>query len=308
MLNNLTSVVTKNVNKAVAIGTKFSPEILLGVGIFGLIGSTVWACVETRKIDVILDNAKKDIDNIKSTAEAYAIGTSVVEYTQKDAQQDLLATYVKSGFEFVKLYGPAVTLGMASIACILGSYRILSKRNVALIAAYNVLEKGFKEYRGRVANEYGEDKEYKLYHNIKDEVVEVIEKDEATGKNKKVKKVVSTANSNEPSVYAKWFDESCANWSKDPEYNLYVIKCVQNWANDELIRKGHLFLNEVYQKLGIPETQAGQLVGWVEDGDGDGVVDFNIYDNRNGVRSFVNGHERNILLDFNVDGIVWDKI
>ena len=63
--------------------------------------------------------------------------------------------------------------------------------------------------------------------------------------------------------------------------------------------------------LGIPATRAGQQVGWIydkNDPNKDNFVDFGIYDtNRPSNRDFVNGYERTILLDFNVDGNILNE-
>ena len=84
------------------------------------------------------------------------------------------------------------------------------------------------------------------------------------------------------------------------------LKQQQSYANDLLKSRGHLFLNEVYDLLGIQRTKAGNIVGWIYDEKnpvGDNFVDFGIYDiNRPKNRDFVNGYERTIILDFNVDG------
>lgn len=111
------------------------------------------------------------------------------------------------------------------------------------------------------------------------------------------------------SDYARFFDESCTGWSKDAEYSLMFLKTQQDYANEKLHRQGYLFLNDVYQMLGIPKTKAGQIVGWIYDEEhpiGDNFVDFGIYDLRN--TSFVNGDENVALLDFNVDGNILDLI
>lgn len=116
-------------------------------------------------------------------------------------------------------------------------------------------------------------------------------------------------NRNNTSDYARFFDETCAPWEKDPEYNVCFLNQQQNFANDLLRRQGYLFLNDVYDMLGIARTKAGQVVGWVYDEKnpiGDNYVDFGLYDLRNA--RFVNGYEKSILLDFNVDGVILDKI
>lgn len=111
------------------------------------------------------------------------------------------------------------------------------------------------------------------------------------------------------SYYARFFDEGCTGWTKDSEFNLIFLKQQQNYANELLRKKGHLFLNEVYDMLGIPRTKAGQMVGWIyneKNPIGDNFVDFGINNARN--KDFVNGYERIILLDFNVDGEILDLI
>lgn len=113
------------------------------------------------------------------------------------------------------------------------------------------------------------------------------------------------------SQYARFFDEGCPNWSKDPEWNLMFLKQQELYANEMLKRNGFLFLNEVYDMLGFPRTKTGQIVGWIYDEEnpiGDNRVDFGIYKTLPGNRNFVNGIERNILLDFNVDGDIFTKM
>ena len=184
----------------------------------------------------------------------------------------------------------------------------MSKRNVALAGAYKLMETGFKDYRKRLVEEYGEDVDFQFKNGIKNESVTIIEEDE-DGKKKKVKKTIQVADPNQHSVYSRFFDESCVNWEKNPEFNLTFLTCQQNYANNLLQAKGHVFLNEVYDMLGLPRSSAGAIVGWVLSKEGDNFVDFGIYDLQSeSARDFVNGYERTILLDFNVDGVIYDKI
>ena len=112
-----------------------------------------------------------------------------------------------------------------------------------------------------------------------------------------------------PSQYARYFNSGCAAWTKDPECNLVYLRHQQNYATELLRHRGYLFLNEVYDMLGLPRTKAGQVIGWVYDEAnpvGDNYVDFGIYNERN--EDFVNGYAESLLLDFNVDGNVLDKL
>ena len=219
--------------------------------------------------------------------------------------------YVQTGVKVAKLYAPAVAVGALAITSVLSGHNIMRKRNAGLAAAYVALDKSFKDYRGRVVERFGKELDRELKYNIKSQELEETIVDEK-GKEKTVKKTVGVVDPNEISDYAKFFDESCTGWSKDPEYNLLFLKKQQNWANDKLKAQGHLFLNEVYDMLGIDRTKYGNVVGWIYDEknpNGDNFVDFGIYDiYSDRARAFVNGYERNILLDFNVDGPILDLI
>lgn len=288
---------------------KHSPEILVAVGVTGTVVSAVMACKATTKISSILEESKSQIDNIHEVVENPEFAD---RYSVEDSKKDLTIVYAQTGLKLVKLYAPAVILGAASIGCILTSHNIIHKRNVALAAAYATVDKGFKEYRGRVIERFGKDLDRELKYNIKAKEVEetVINED---GTETIVKKTIQVADDpNTYSDYARVFDDGCKGWTKDPEYNFIFLKQTQNYANDKLKTTGHLFLNEVYEMLGIPKTKAGQSVGWVYDEKnpiGDNFVDFGIFDTyRSKVRDFINGYERTIILDFNVDGNILDLI
>lgn len=308
MKNKIFSKISTAFNKAVAKTKKHSPEILVITGIVGVVASAVIACKATTKVDDILDEAKQSIDKVHKCANDETLSE---KYTPEDSKKDLAIIYVQTGIKFIKLYAPSVILGALSIASIVQSNRILRKRNVALAAAYTAVDKGFKEYRSRVVEKFGEDTDKELRYNIKAKILDVISKDE-NGNEVKTEKEVKVGDPNVYSDYARFFDESCEGWEKDGEYNLYFLKAREAYANDLLRSRGYLFLNEVYDMLGIPRTRAGQIVGWVYDEDnplGDNYVDFGIYDiNREKAIDFVNGYERVILLDFNVDGNILDRI
>ena len=285
---------------------KHSPEILAGVGVVGVVGSLVMACKATTKLNDILAESKEQLEQIKTVAvdPAYAD-----KYTEDDAKKDTTITYVQTGVKITKLYAPSVILCATSLGCLLASNNILKKRNAALSAAYMTVDKSFKEYRRRVAERFGDEVEKEIRYNIKAKEITTV--DEEGNEVKETVKVMEGAD--DPTTYsdyARFFDESCPAWQNDPEYNLTFLRAQQQYANDLLKAQGRLFLNDVYKMLGIDITKAGQVVGWVYDPDcpvGDNFVDFGIYDmSKERVRAFVNGYEPNILLDFNVDGNIWD--
>ena len=303
-MSNIVNSATKTFHRVGFQIKKHSPEILLVTGITGVVTSAVMACKATTKVDAIIEESKKSIDMIHKGMETGNICD--VEYTEEDGKKDLAIVYIQTGVKFAKLYGPSVLLGLTSIGCILASNNIIHKRNVALSAAYTAIDTSFKGYRSRVIERFGESMDRELRYNIKTQEVKETVVDEETGKKKTVKSTVSVVDPNTYSDYARFFDEYCAGWTKDAEYNLMFLRQQQNYANELLKARGHLFLNEVYDMLGIDRTKAGNIVGWIYDEKhpiGDNFVDFGIYvlDNEK-ARDFVNGRERSILLDFNVDG------
>lgn len=303
-MSNIVNSATKTFHRVGFQIKKHSPEILLVTGITGVVTSAVMACKATTKVDTIIEESKKSINMIHEGMEAGNICD--VEYTEEDGKKDLAIVYIQTGVKFAKLYGPSVLLGLTSIGCILASNNIIHKRNVALSAAYTAIDRSFKGYRSRVIERFGENMDRELRYNIKTQEVKETVVDEETGKKKTVKSTVSVVDPNTYSDYARFFDEYCAGWTKDAEYNLMFLRQQQNYANELLKSRGHLFLNEVYDMLGIDRTKAGNIVGWIYDEEhpvGDNFVDFGIYvlDNEK-ARDFVNGRERSILLDFNVDG------
>ena len=283
-----------------------SPEILVVAGVIGGVTSAVIACKATTKAGDIIEDTKSQIDIIHKGIEDGNIRG--VEYTKEDGTKDLAIVYTQTAVKFIKLYGPAVVLGTVSIVSILAGHNITRKRNLALTAAYATIDNSFKQYRNRVIERFGEELDRELKYDVKTKEVEetVINED---GTESTVKTTVNVIDPNTISDYSRIFDECNPSWSKSPEHNLVFLKQQQNYANDLLKSRGHLFLNEVYDMLGFPRTQAGQIVGWVYDDVnpvGDNFVDFGIYNlDSERARAFVNGYERSILLDFNVDGNVW---
>lgn len=292
-------LVPKAVSRTIAHNTllaqKNSPGFLLGAGIVGMVGSTVLACRATLKMDEVLEEAKNKLELARTLEHK--------DYSEKDRSRDVSLIYFQTSVKIVTLYGPAIILGGTSIAALVNSHNILTRRNAALTAAYAALEKGFNEYRARVIEKYGEEEDRNLRYGTQE--VEIVSK---SGK----KEIVTRVGPGDPSVYARFFDSSSTSWSKEPEYNLIFLKCQQNYANDLLRARGHVFLNEVYDMLGIPRSKAGAVVGWIlsKNGETDNFVNFGVFDDRTNdrVRDFVNGYEGAILLDFNVDGIIYDKI
>lgn len=299
IMKSVNGVASKTVMKL----KKHSPEILVVAGIAGTVVSAVLACKATTKVAEILDETKGTLGTIHEGMETGAINGQ--EYTTEDGKKDTVVVYAQTGMKLAKLYAPAIILGTLSITSILASNNILCKRNVALGAAYAAIDKSFKEYRGRVIERFGEQVDTELKYGIKAKKFEEIEVDPETGKEKKVKKTVMVADPNLQSDYAVYFDSKSRNYETNPDYNRMFLKAQQAFANDKLQTRGHLFLNEVLDDLDLPRTPAGQIVGWTKDGP-DGYVNFRIVEVE---RETEDGrHEPALLLDFNVEGNIWEKM
>lgn len=304
MLQPVTRVAYKVYGKAV----KHSPELLLGGGIAAMVAGTIIACERTTKAEEILDKAHESLDAIHTAETA-----ENVEYTPDDKRKDLALVYAKTAGGFLKLYWPAIALEAAGAACILTSHGIMRRRNAAITAAYTALEHGYSEYRRRVREKLGEEDDLYFKTGLKPKAIEITEKDEnGVEKTVKTEQKVFDPDHADVSTFARWFDETCDEYSNSDVHNLNFLMAQQKHANFLLRSHGYLFLNDVYDMLGIPRCPQGQAVGWMRDGrcGGQGFVDFGIHDGyRQSARNFVNGYEKKILLDFNIDPEpIWDKI
>ena len=286
---------------------KHSPEILVVGGVVGLVTSGVMACKATTKLSTILDDSKEQIELFDKVAANPEMVNE--EYTVEDAEKDKKIVKVQTAVKVAKLYAPAVAIGVVSIGAIFASNNIMRKRNVALGAAYATVDQAFKDYRNRVVDRFGEELDKELRYNLKTKEVKETVEDE-NGKKKTVKKNIKYMDSPMPSEFAVIYDDGCAGWTKDPEDNKFFLIQQQRYANERLKRRGYLSLNEVYELLGFPSTKAGQVVGWLynckdPNYKGDDFVDFGLYNvDYEPNRDFVNGYERNIILDFNVAPII----
>ncbi|UQS94731.1 hypothetical protein SEA_ZEINA_57 [Arthrobacter phage Zeina] len=269
---------------------KYSPQILVTVGIAGVVTAGVIACRATLKVDEVVTKAEEG----KKAAKDLRHEKTSEEYPSSQYNKDMAGVYGTFAWDLAKLYGPALTLAGVSIGCIVTAHGIQSKRIVALGAAYKASEQTIAELRKRIADEFGEEAEKDIRTGVKTEVRTDEEGNEET---------VAIITSEGISQYARIFDETNKNWTKDPEYNLVFLRGQEAFANQRLRTRGHVFLNEIYDALGMERTKAGQVVGWSLEGDGDKAIDFGLYDvRRQSARRFVNGQEDAVLLDFNVDG------
>nr|DAF70167.1 MAG TPA: hypothetical protein [Caudoviricetes sp.] len=308
-LSKVSTSAAKFAGKAEFTIKKNSPEILLGAGIVGFVGTIVLACRATCRADEVLEFHRrkiKDINDAKEIADADPEGE--MSYDIEIYRQDKAIRYLKTTGSLAKLYAPTIAVGTLSLACILTSRNIMQKRYLGVVAAYNGVSAAFEEYRKRVRDEYGEglDKHFR-YGTTYDELPVYDENGKKTKEKEQVEKTeTEMVIPNDDSC--RFFDSSNPNWDKNPTFSMMWLRGQQNILNDILHTRGHVFLNEVYDALGFPHTPQGAVLGWI-DGEGDNCIDFGLYDpNKESVRRFVNGVDNVIMLEFNHDGVIWDKI
>lgn len=283
---------------------KHSPEILIVTGVVGVVTSTVMACKATTKLNDVMKKSKENIADVHEKTE-----NSAPEVQRKE----LAVAYGRTGMELVKLYAPSVTIGVLSLTAIISSNNILRKRNVALASAYAATEKLFKEYRGRVVDRFGQEVDRELRYNIKKREVEETTVNE-DGSESTQKKTINVVEGPMHDEFSRFFDETNANWTKNPESNKYFLMQVESYANRKLQEQGYLFLNDVLEALGFDIISAGQVVGWTYNKgnpDSEGRVSFGIFDDvhtSQAKANFINGYERSILLDFNHEGNILEYI
>ena len=299
-IKSLTSKVTNRVGKHVLTAQAHSPAVLVGVGIVGFAATTIMACRATLKLSEVLEKAEKDIIDVEHSGDASKEETKKSSYNIK----------IKVAVDVVKLYAPAIGLGVVTVAAFTGSHVILKRRNAGLAAAYAIVDKSFKDYRNRVIDDQGKQKDFEYRFGAGER--EIVEEGEHGPEVKVIKGPDANAiKKNVHSDYARIFDEYNKHWSLVPNQNLFFITSMCKQLNDKLDRTGRVYLNEVYQLLGYEEEDAGQVVGWLKnpkDPNAENYIDFGIWDKGTyrGLEWLASGCNEGFILDFNVQGVILD--
>ena len=322
-VQSLINPITKFAGASLLKVKKYAPEMMLVSGVGCVVVGTVKACSNAPKASVIMDEFNEKKKEIKEvfTSDEYAAIREEKGYNTFSYRRDMAELYFNYGIKVLSVYWKPLVLGASGIALIFGAHGILKNRITGLTAAYATLDDSFKKYRKRVVDELGADKDREFKTGIKkigEAAVGII--DPETGELKKELEkadieAIDNHNMDDFSDYGRWFTkETTTQWDKSPEYNLAFLKGQETVFNNLLHSRGYVFLNEVYHELGFRATPAGAVVGWVDDGNGDGFIDFGIsgnlysesdkYNSKKKVYTSNNGY----YLDFNVDGVMWDKI
>lgn len=283
---------------------KHSPNLMFATGIVGGVTATVLACKATLKLEdtlLVHEEDRKDIE--VALADALNPNSKGSTYAPEKYAKDDRTIKLRIARDVAKLYAPSVAIGAVSIGLLAGAHVTLTKRNASLAAAYGLLDKAFREYRDRVKTEYGEDKDREFLFGSKD--VEVVREGEHTHEVKTEKRAAGPH-----SPYARVFDENNRRWARnDMLATRSFLQAQQNYLNDLLQSRGHVFLNDAYDTLGMERSKAGAVVGWVKS-NRDNFIDFGLFYSTDPVmRDFMMLEDTGgIVIDFNVDGTVYDLL
>lgn len=293
--------------------SQHSPEILTIVGGISMIGSIISACKATLKAQEVVRQHNERLDKLKVIEAHQKEGTATEEEEIIDIKTDRMCVYKETGKKIVVLYLPAAGMAVGSFVCYLKAVGIVKSWYGAAVATIGGLTKENSALKDYITQNYGPEVLQEIQAGVPKTVVEV---DKETGEVTETKEP-SALNSD----YCKFFDETNPNWEKNAESNLRFLQCKQNYANHILHNRlinvpglgkvGYLFYNEVLEMIGEEPTEAGQIMGWIYyenpeiaklHPESSGYIDFGFKNpDSPAARKFVNGYERSVLLNFNVD-------
>lgn len=285
---------------------KNSPEILVGAGIATLIGSLVYTVIGTLNTGVEVTNAVCELDEVEND-------DSLMEEERRKKKHGI---YIHAGLNIARNYAPAVTLATVSAGCLIGSNAIMRRRAFSLAAAYSALDSTFSDYRTRVIDEYGEDVDKKMRYGLTTKEVEVEQIDEETGEVVKTTSTVTEAAESATNIwYKRQYELSDGtvivnpNWQPDKGLNATFVLAQIAWFNGRLSRGEHVWLDDIYNELGIPVDgyrQEAHVLGWTPDKNGEKYIKCRLY-NKEESGDFISNDDGDILLSFNPDGILYYK-
>ena len=313
-------------NKLIFAAKAKAPEICvtagIAVGLYGLYS----ACKATLEVESIVDEAKETLEKIHENEPKEGEEPKKYEdengeekpYTKEIATKNKFTVYIRTAAKLARNYAKSSICIIVSILLILKGFGILKKRHVALTAAYAGLQESYNKYRDTIKKKFGKDIDKETIFGLTEKVI-TKEKEDEKGNRTVEEEVMKKAakNPGDDSDYIRLFsNESSRYWKRNGEMNYAFLKSTEVYATTLLRTRGHLFLNEVYDALGMPRTQTGALCGWVLNSTGDNYVSFGIndyYDDKNGVLlsdALLNdcgGNAADFWLEFNCMGTIFDK-
>lgn len=275
-----------------------APTLMVGGGVVAMGVGTVLACKQTLKIEEVLENHIPDLEKIQT-----GLDLGLDSYSDDIARTDRIKVYSRVGLDMTKLYAVPGILFVSGAGLVFGGHRIMLKRNATLAIAFTTVSKAFDAYRFRVVNQLGSEADQALMSgHVSKEVW-----DDEQGKNVKVHTRDWEGYPN-GDPYNRVFEQGATSeWTPDLGTNKLLIHNQQRMANELLSRRGHLYLSEVYEALGFPESDISRVVGWKVRKNPDGsrnipFVDFGL--DKPHPEDWKYNKEKAIYLDFNCEGLI----
>lgn len=298
---SIKNAIMRTLNMGVLKVRKRSPEILLATSLTSGALALGLAVKQTLTIQPVLEDWNEWMEDYKAGLEmSEERDESLPPFPEETAQKIMVGMAVQTGLKLVKHYSLPLAFAGLSAAATLGMYKVWNARYTAVVAAATGLQETLNKYREKLREQLGEDADKEL-------LARTVDEDRETKEDPQTKQPVRQPQ--KMSKYARIFDESSTYYKRNAGDNLSFLIQQQSLANRMLSINGCMFLNEVYDMLGFPRTQAGSIVGWLFDPGKPEQIDFGFWDlGDEAKRAFINGWEKSVLLDFNVDGIIFDKI
>lgn len=205
--------------------TKHSPEILTGLGIAGMIATTVMAVRATPKALELIEDKKNELE-LQSDEKLHPVDT------------------VKAAW---KCYVPATVTGVASVACLIGASSVNARRNAALATAYNISAAALADYKEKVIETVGEKKEQMIRNKVAEDNINKEPVNQSA--------IIVSGNGN-----TRCFDTiTKQRFISDIE----AIKRVVNELNRRMVNgEDYISLNDFYSEIGMDPVSIGDDLGW----------------------------------------------
>lgn len=219
-----TSKLSKLVKNIRVATRKYQPEILTGMGIAGMITTTVMAVKVTPKaLDLLAEvKAKHEEDN-----------------DRKAYSKDVIT-------KVAPIYIPAAIVGGLSVGCLVGASATNFKRNTALATAYTLSESALKEYQEKVVETIGARKE--------EAVRAAVAKDNLERNPVNNNGIIITGSGD-----TLCYDILCKRYFTS---NIEKLKKIENDLNRRMRNENYISLNEFYYEVGLDDVAIGYEFGW----------------------------------------------
>lgn len=272
VMGNVGTSISKVAGKTGLKIKKYSPEILLAVGVVTEVAAIVSAVKAAKNHDQIiadhedrLEIAKlgytpEELDEIKEGTEVVAIDD------QKIIRKKVTKCYIKTAGNLAKNYALTAAFSGVSMASFIGMHNIQAGRIAGLSTAYTGLKEGFDRYVKNNIELNGEENHRKCKYGFDKDTKETVSIDgeKQTIEETAVKDLESVKDAG---YYADsyWFDKQSSPMFKGMgNYDIMSLDAAEEYINALIETRGWATLNDVFDNIGMQRTKDGMIEGWVK--------------------------------------------